>query len=135
MQDATDTLKEQVAATQAGSIPPPKLCPESHLPSEPQSAVDAKTVVDEDTRGNSDEKQNSEHSEVSHKEVSESENSLVDLTEKDLEALNTSSELSWLPYSELIPLMFGLCAGMLLSSMDSVSTFEELASYVSNSCI
>ncbi|GAB5586620.1 hypothetical protein Unana1_01520 [Umbelopsis nana] len=131
MQAATDILKEQVAATQAGSIPPPKSCQKSHLPSEPQSAGDAKTVVDEDTPGNSDEKQNSEHSEVPHKEVSESENSLVDLTEKDLEALNTLSELSRLPYSELIPLMFGLCAGMLLSSMDSVMFDNALPRVIS----
>jgi hypothetical protein len=43
-----------------------------------------------------------------------------------LEASPETAEITPLPYSKLIPLMFGLCAGMLLSSMDSVSKSEIL---------
>jgi len=48
-----------------------------------------------------------------------------------LEAPPTTAEITPLPYSKLIPLMFGLCAGMLLSSMDSVSEYEMLPNPIS----
>lgn len=55
---------------------------------------------------------------------------LGELPEK-LEALPTTAEITPLPYSKLIPLMIGLCAGMLLSSMDSVSEYEVLPNTIS----
>lgn len=49
-----------------------------------------------------------------------------------LEAPTTTKEITPLPYSKLIPLMIGLCAGMLLSSMDSVSEYEILKFHLNN---
>jgi hypothetical protein len=50
---------------------------------------------------------------------------LGEIPEK-LEAPQTIADITALPYSKLIPLMIGLCAGMLLSSMDSVSEYKML---------
>ncbi|CAO3669432.1 unnamed protein product [Umbelopsis ramanniana] len=55
---------------------------------------------------------------------------LGELPEK-LEALPTTAEITALPYSKLIPLMIGLCAGMLLSSMDSVMFDNALPRVIS----
>ncbi|KAI8581561.1 hypothetical protein K450DRAFT_270083 [Umbelopsis ramanniana AG] len=66
--------------------------------------------------------------ENSNKEVVESE--LGEIFHK-IEDSPVTAEITPLPYSKLVPLMIGLCAGMLLSSMDSVMFDNALPRVIS----
>jgi hypothetical protein len=81
-------------------------------------AADQNAYTGEAVSINKEEEKLKENFEISNREDKISNNSL---TVKDIEAQMSTVEDTMLPHSKLIPLMFGLCAGMLLSSMDSVS--------------
>lgn len=122
-QDTICTPESKDSASSLTTLVIPNLPADAAIPSAAQSAGGAKAVTEGQKSSDMDEKQDFKTSEVPHKEGSDSGNSLADLSEKDLEDLKIPCEITILPYSKLVPLMFGLCAGMLLSSMDSVSEF------------
>ncbi|KAH8549978.1 major facilitator superfamily domain-containing protein [Umbelopsis sp. PMI_123] len=91
-------------------------------------AADQNAYTGEAVSINKEEEKLKENFEISNREDKISNNSL---TVKDIEAQMSTVEDTMLPHSKLIPLMFGLCAGMLLSSMDSVMFDNSLPKVIS----